>query len=192
MPSARIYDTVAGLALRAFYGWVAADSAPFARAGRVLDVGTGPGHLVASLARLVPDAQIHGVDVLLAMLERGNALVTRNGLADRTSFTVADVAELPFADGQFDLVLSTLSLHHWADPARGLVEIRRVLIPGRTARIYDVADWITRLETRGPRLRELIAASPFDRGEVETVAGIGPLPLLVRASLTRAGSEGND
>ena len=192
MPSARVYDTVAGLALRGFYGWVAADSAPFAHAGRVLDTGTGPGHLVVPLARLIPDAQIYGVDVLLAMLERGNALAARNGLADRARFTVADVAALPFSDGQFDLVVSTLSLHHWPDPARGLVEIRRVLGPGRMARIYDVAEWIKRIETRGPRLRELIAASPFDRGEVETVAGIGPLPLLVRASLTRAGTEGND
>jgi SAM-dependent methyltransferase len=39
---------------------------------------------------------------------------------------VADFAELPFADGSFDLVTAAFCLGHLADPARGLREIRRV------------------------------------------------------------------
>ena len=45
------------------------------------------------------------------------------------SFQVADVADLPFDDRSVDLVVSTLSMHHWADPAAGLRETVRVLRP---------------------------------------------------------------
>jgi SAM-dependent methyltransferase len=40
------------------------------------------------------------------------------------------VAALAFPDGSFDLVVSTLSMHHWADPTAGVAEIGRVLRPG--------------------------------------------------------------
>jgi len=50
---------------------------------------------------------------------------------------VGDVASLPFDDGSFDLVVSTFSMHHWADPAAGLSEIGRVLRPEGRALIWD-------------------------------------------------------
>jgi SAM-dependent methyltransferase len=46
------------------------------------------------------------------------------------------VASLAFTDGSFDLVLSTLSMHHRADSA-GLAEIGRVLRPGGRALTWD-------------------------------------------------------
>jgi len=49
------------------------------------------------------------------------------------SFLVGDVASMPFPDGTFDLLVSTMSMHHWADPAAGLVEVNRVLRPGSRA-----------------------------------------------------------
>ena len=45
---------------------------------------------------------------------------------------------LPFAAGAFDLVLSTLSAHHWADPTAAINEQVRVLRPGGQLRIYDL------------------------------------------------------
>jgi ubiquinone/menaquinone biosynthesis C-methylase UbiE len=50
---------------------------------------------------------------------------------------VGDVAALAFPDRSFDLVVSTLSMHHWADPAAGLAEIGRALRPGARALIWD-------------------------------------------------------
>ena len=46
------------------------------------------------------------------------------------SFQIADVAHLPFDDQSVDLVVSTISMHHWADLAAGLREVVRVLRPG--------------------------------------------------------------
>lgn len=45
----------------------------------------------------------------------------------RTSSVVRAVAEdLPFADSTFDAAMAVLTLHHWTDPARGLLEMRRI------------------------------------------------------------------
>jgi ubiquinone/menaquinone biosynthesis C-methylase UbiE len=54
-----------------------------------------------------------------------------------TRKTLAVVASLPFPDASFDLVVSTLSMHHWADGTAGLAQIRRVLRPGGRAPIWD-------------------------------------------------------
>jgi ubiquinone/menaquinone biosynthesis C-methylase UbiE len=73
------------------------------------------------------------------MIERARANANRVGDGDdrRPTFHVGDVASLPFPDGSFDLVVSTLSMHHWADPTAGLAEIGRVLRPGARALIWD-------------------------------------------------------
>ena len=48
----------------------------------------------------------------------------------------ATAGALPFADATFDLVISTVSFHHWASQRDGLAEVRRVLAPG----IFVLAD----------------------------------------------------
>ena len=48
------------------------------------------------------------------------------------------MAALAFPDASFDLVISTMSMHHWADPTAGLTEIGRVLRPDGRALIWDL------------------------------------------------------
>ncbi|VEA72107.1 Uncharacterized methyltransferase ycgJ [Serratia rubidaea] len=45
---------------------------------------------------------------------------------------------LPFADGEFDLVISRYSAHHWHDVGQALREVKRVLKPGGRAIMMDV------------------------------------------------------
>jgi ubiquinone/menaquinone biosynthesis C-methylase UbiE len=63
---------------------------------------------------------------------------------------VGDVTALAFPDASFDLVVSTLSMHHWADPTSGLAEIGRVLRPGASALIWDFRPGVRR-HLFGPR-----------------------------------------
>jgi SAM-dependent methyltransferase len=187
-PNAGLYDTVSAPVLGGFFARVARDLAELAPRARVLEVGSGPGRLAARLAELAPELRITGVDITPEMVARANALAARSGVADRVAFQVGDVAALPFPDATFDVVVSTLSLHHWRDPARGLAEIYRVLRPGGVARIYDLVDWIRQFEQRGPGIAELARSSPFgDRGAYTTsiAARLGPIPLVYRAELRR-------
>jgi ubiquinone/menaquinone biosynthesis C-methylase UbiE len=131
------YDWVARHLMRRPYRRIAADATAALPAGAsVLDVGTGPGLLLVELARMRPDLRITGVDLATDMVE--TARRNLSSFADRTTAVVGDVSDLPFEDDSFDLVMSTLSLHHWGDPSAGGAELARVLRAGGQIRIYDL------------------------------------------------------
>lgn len=138
MGSAGVYDKLTGLLLGSLYDSIAADVAARAVAGaRVLEVGCGPGHLSTRLARR--GLAVTGVDLDPAMVERAKEHAERGSDVGRApAFLVGDAASLAFPDSSFDLVVSTFSLHHWSDPAKGLADIGRVLRPGATALIWDL------------------------------------------------------
>jgi len=131
------YDAMSRLMLGSLFGPIAADVAAVAPDGaRVLEVGCGPGQLSIRLSREY-GLDVSGLDLDPAMIERARANADRASHERRPSFLVGDVASMPFPDGSFDLVVSTMSMHHWADPAAGLTEIARVLRPGARALVWD-------------------------------------------------------
>lgn len=107
---------------------------------RVLDAGTGPGRLPIEIAAALPRLRLDGVDLAPQMIEYARQ---RPG-AGNVAFAVADVADLPFPDATFDLIVSSLSQHHWDVPEQGVRELRRVLRPGGQLWIYDIRWTLTR------------------------------------------------
>ncbi|GAA2727016.1 class I SAM-dependent methyltransferase [Actinocorallia aurantiaca] len=91
----------------------------------LLDVGCGPGSITVDLASRV--AKVVGVDLVEEVLEEARARAEGVG---NVSFRAADVYELPFEDGVFDVVHAHQTLQHVADPVRALREMRRVCRPG--------------------------------------------------------------
>jgi SAM-dependent methyltransferase len=185
LPSAGAYDALVATALEGFYARVAGEVAVAHPDGKLLEIGSGPGRLAVRLAQEASDVTLTGIDISGAMVERAARRAAGVGLSDRVRFRVGDVAALPFADEDFDGVVSTLSLHHWSDPARGLAEIHRVLKPGGEARIYDLAHWLWLPSRGGNRLAELAVASPFGEGEVKVVRWPGSVPAFVLLRLRR-------
>ncbi|HYL39916.1 MAG TPA: class I SAM-dependent methyltransferase [Candidatus Binatus sp.] len=138
------YDVLMGLAFGGFYDGVAADvAASLSPGASVLEVGCGPGHLAQRLAER--GFEVTGLDLDPAMVERARRAAAALGLqgagvdaAPVPAFVVGDVASLPFDDGSFDAVVSTLSMHHWDDAVVGIREIVRVLKPGGRALVWDL------------------------------------------------------
>ena len=96
------------------------------RAGaRVLDVPCGGGVAVRSL-RPGQGIDYVAADISSKMLDRTIKVAAAHGVADQVTTRLADVAELPFEDGSFDLVVSFTGLHCFPDPARAVVEMARV------------------------------------------------------------------
>jgi SAM-dependent methyltransferase len=179
LPSAGAYDALVASVLEGLYARVTGEVAAAYPGGKLLEIGSGPGRLAVRLAREAPGMTLTGVDISEAMVERAARRAAGAGLSERVRFEVGDVAAMPLPDGEFDGVVSTLSLHHWPDPASGLAEIHRVLKPGGEARIYDLAHWLWPPARGGDRLAQLAAASPFGEGEVEIVRWPGSVPAFV-------------
>jgi SAM-dependent methyltransferase len=150
---AQAYDRLSHrILLGSFFGGIAEDIAAKASPGdRVLEVGSGPGHLSIRMARQL-GLDVTGLDLDPAMIEvaRANAEQVAGAADRRPSFTLGDVASLPFPDASFDVVVSTLSMHHWSDPRAGLSEIGRVLRPGGRALVWDLRPGLVPLHRHVP------------------------------------------
>jgi SAM-dependent methyltransferase len=96
----------------------------------VLDAGSGTGRYSAAWKALYPGATIVGVDINRTILTTGQvnpaALSRVNGTLER----------LPFANGQFDVVMSRGVIQHTANPRKALEELLRVCKPGGLLYFY--------------------------------------------------------
>jgi SAM-dependent methyltransferase len=150
---ARAYDRLSHrILLGSFFGGIVADIATNVTDGaQVLEVGCGPGHLSIRMAREL-GLETTGLDLDPAMIDvaRANADDAAGEKGGKPSFVLGDVASLPFPDGSFDLVVSTLSMHHWSDPRAGLSEIGRVLRPGGRALVWDLRPGLVPLHRHVP------------------------------------------
>jgi ubiquinone/menaquinone biosynthesis C-methylase UbiE len=101
----------------------------------VLDVGCGTGNMAIRLARCYPQVRVTGVDLSPGMI---NVAQSKSCSIVNVSFMIAAVEHLPLTSASFDLVLSTLSFHHWSDTQAGLAECHRVLKPGGRLIVVDI------------------------------------------------------
>jgi ubiquinone/menaquinone biosynthesis C-methylase UbiE len=104
---------------------------------RVLEIGCGTGNVTVRARQAAPGADVTGSDpdpLALARAQRKARGMT--GIR----FERAYAQELPFADGEFDRVLSSMMLHHLDDEVKAgaAVEIHRVLRPGGRLHIVDI------------------------------------------------------
>lgn len=160
------YDRTAGRVTRRLNARIAADVAALGLppGARVVDVGAGPGRLAAAIAAATPTLDVVGVDVSEPMI----AFAREH--AGGARFEVGDVAALPLTDGSVDLVVSTLSQHHWPDRAAGYRDLARVVRPGGTVWVHD-ARW---------KLDVPAARAAFPAATVTTDRVPGLLGLLLR------------
>jgi SAM-dependent methyltransferase len=167
---------------------------------RILDVGCGGGQFALRLAERFPELEIVGLDLSPEQIARARARL--GALAGRVSFVDGNAIDLPFTDGEFDLVYSLGSIKHWPARARGLHECARVLkVDGRLwimegergARIEDVRALISTWNVPAPlrplavlffrkvvagnsmnldEARAMLATIPILEGSVERGAGL--------------------
>jgi SAM-dependent methyltransferase len=115
-------------------GWIAAHVEVGAQE-RVLDVAGGTGQLGRHLGRGAGLTVI--ADLTPAMLELGAETTRAEGRHD-VLFVRAAAAALPFADAQFEVVVSRFALHHLPDIGAALAEMRRACAPGGTVTVIDM------------------------------------------------------
>lgn len=110
---------------RADEAGLAADLVALASGDRLVDIGCGSG----AAARLAAErgATVTGVDPARVMLDVARATSRRRlGIA----WATGAAEDLPLPDGGVEVAWSLATVHHWADLAGGLADVRRVLAPG--------------------------------------------------------------
>jgi SAM-dependent methyltransferase len=96
---------------------------------RFLDAGCGDGIYLRELGTLPrPPRTVVAVDISAKILEVAGRTARQAGIEPQ--LLRANLERLPFSDASFDVVLATQVIEHLLDPARGMREIARVLIPG--------------------------------------------------------------
>ncbi|WP_313918648.1 class I SAM-dependent methyltransferase [Tahibacter sp.] len=93
---------------------------------RLLDVGCGFGAGLDFSSRVFGFRSAAGLDLCQGAIDRANARLSRPGIA----FVCGDAEELPFGDGEMDIVINVESSHTYPDLAQFLKEVTRVLRPG--------------------------------------------------------------
>jgi ubiquinone/menaquinone biosynthesis C-methylase UbiE len=114
---------------------------------RLLDIGCGRGAVLLMAAKHLPRGRAVGVDLWSTRDQSGNAeAVTRQNaaledVAERVELHTGDMRQLPFADGSFDVVVSSLAIHNVPgaeERARALREAARMLKQGGKLVIADI------------------------------------------------------
>jgi ubiquinone/menaquinone biosynthesis C-methylase UbiE len=116
----------------------------------VLDAGTGPGRIPVIMAQMRPKWKFVAVDLAESMLQIAQQNLQKvnqatnqtanqqTNLQERISFELVDVKNLPYEDGQFDLIVSNSLIHHLPEPSTFFQQLKRVLKPNGGIFIRDL------------------------------------------------------
>ena len=129
-----LYDRCLGPLLFQPYAEELARRAATLSPKRILETAAGTGIVTAALHEILPDAEIVATDLNQAMLDVAAGHIR----SDLVRFRAADALDLPFGDGEFDLVVCQFGVMFYPDRVRGNGEARRVLRDGGR---YVVAIW---------------------------------------------------
>lgn len=105
----------------------------------LLDLGCGRGAVLMMAAKRLPEGRATGIDQWHTKPTKANA--ESEGVAGRVEIVNGDIRTLPFADGSFDVVLSSLAIHNISAEEgreRVVTEALRVLAPGGRMLIADL------------------------------------------------------
>ncbi|MDD3224947.1 MAG: class I SAM-dependent methyltransferase, partial [Clostridium sp.] len=90
-------------------------------AKKILDVGCGTGNVLMKLSSN-RDLNLYGLDISEKMIE-----IAKKNLGDKAQLKVGDSEYMPWEDNSFDVIVCNASFHHYPNPEKVLIEMKRVL-----------------------------------------------------------------
>lgn len=161
----RYQKILGGLYLGGFYRTLEQER----RSGRYLEIGSGPGFQTAEvMKRLSPD-EIVCVEPSRDMLDAASDYMAERGFKNTVKLVEGFVEDTTLITslGQFDLVYSTLSMHHWGNPIFGLKNLMKALKPDGLMVIYDLRAPHEGRRSKVNDMRVILAAAGIDNYTVK-------------------------
>ncbi|MDQ3587734.1 MAG: methyltransferase domain-containing protein [Actinomycetota bacterium] len=148
---------------------------------RVVDVASGAGASAQLLAGEL-GAEVVGVELGAAAVQRARAAAHQAGLGERVSFREGDAEALPLPDASVDAALCECSLCVFPSKATAVAEMARVVRPGGVLAISDVVADVQALppSLRSPAARVACVADALSEPALVELLEHGGLELIVR------------
>ena len=99
---------------------------------KILDLGCGTGVILEHIKQAYNSVELYGLDISENMIVQAKQRLGSNAL-----LSIGDAENLPYENNSFDLVCCVESFHHYPNPAKALLEIKRVLKDNGTFLLCD-------------------------------------------------------
>jgi ubiquinone/menaquinone biosynthesis C-methylase UbiE len=131
-----------------FTEWFLAHFSELPAAGRMADLGCGPGDITIRLAQALPGWEVTGLDAGPNMLAHARARLQAEGLAERVRFQQAYLPDPSLPAGAWNAVVSNSLLHHLPNPSVLWESVARLGAPGAAVQVMDLMRPGTEQEAR--------------------------------------------
>jgi len=158
--------------------------------GKVLDIGCGVGVFGVLLCDKTGFFNVYGLEKSSLLVRSGEAISSRYGYGKRVFLKIWENDTLPYPDGEFDAIVSVLSLHRWGDCRKIFREIERVRKPKSIVSITDFRREMTFPPFSLFALRSRLAAGKGIASDLLNSYKASYTPAEVEAILTEAGLQG--
>lgn len=154
----------------------------------LLDVGAGSGTISASLVKYIPEGHVTATDISEDILERAATFAEKEGVRVQMTFRTANIYELPFPDGTFDVVHASMVLAHLDSPVQAYKEMLRVTKPGGVVanRESDLNMWSYYPSLSGIADFQRVLIETMKEGGGNVSAGPQMVSWAMRAGATRS------
>lgn len=99
----------------------------------LLDAGCGPAPMISLLSEKYPDKYYTGLDLTPLMIEQA-----KNKNIKNATFVVGDCENFPFEDNMFDIIICSMSFHHYPNPQAFFNSVKRCLKPNGRLILRDM------------------------------------------------------
>jgi 2-polyprenyl-3-methyl-5-hydroxy-6-metoxy-1,4-benzoquinol methylase len=104
-----------------------------------MDVGSGRGYILSKIVAMKPEVNALGIDPSPFMVKLADKHARKLGLSKSLKFELGSSRDIPGYQ-TFDVIISTLSFHHWKNKDEAIAFLMKRLNPGGSLLIYEITD----------------------------------------------------
>ena len=130
--------TKASKTIRNFYKFVISDLDKHSFQS-IMDVGSGRGYILSKIVAMKPEVNALGIDPSPFMVKLADKHARKLGLSKSLKFELGSSRDIPGYQ-TFDVIISTLSFHHWKNKDEAIAFLMKRLNPGGSLLIYEITD----------------------------------------------------